>query len=352
MGFSRYRKAWVSVEEMNKHLKYVFDYYEVVYRAKQSTETFKRKAFLEDSLVNFKLTYKKGSVACTYICRKDGIENTQATDGGEAYRILCKYYKVPKVDEKYCGRADDGGLSASPILWHNPKYENTWQEAWAYDLNSAYSYAMLQPIPDTSKPPRVGTIKNGLEIGFEEVLNPKKDNQATMLVPKFSGFSLYVFPLMESPFKKFVENWYNKKCSALPGSYEKNKAKGVLNMSVGQLQNTNPFIRACIVGRCNNLIESLIDEDTLFCNTDCIVSRKPLDLPLGTGCGQWKLENQGRVAYKGANYQWENGEVSYRHIPKSWFPKGWDITKDPLPRTGNIYEFKNKRLEMVKHENV
>lgn len=352
MSFSKHRERYISVEEMNKHLKYVFDYYKVEYRAKRPNETFRRTAFLEDRMVQFKLTYKKGSIACTYICRKDSEEATQALNGGEAFRILSKYYKVPKVDKKYCGRADDGGLSASPLLWQNPKFEGQWLEAWGYDLNSAYSAAMLQPIPDTSVQPKEGKIKEGSEIGFEEVINPNNPN-VTKLVPKFKGFSLYVFPLMESPFKKFVETWYDKKCNSLPGSPERVKAKGVLNFSVGQLQNVNPFIRACIIGRCNNLIEELIDpETTLFCNTDSIVSLKPLDIKIGTGIGEWKLEHQGKVAYKGANYQWDNGDISYRHIPKSWFPEEWDITKDRVPNQGNIYKFNGDKLERVKYEDI
>lgn len=352
MAFNRKREEYVTVEEMNKHLKYVFEYYDVQYRAKSNQETFKRKAFLEDKQVFFKLTYKKGSYACTYICRKDSEEATQGINGGEAFRILSTYYKVPKVDKKFCGRADEGGLSASPLLWYNEKYENQWMDAYCYDLNSAYSAAMLGKMPDTSVPMRSGIIKEGIEIGFEEVLNPKKNNQATMLVPKYKGFSLYIFPLMDSPFDKFVHKWYDKKCNSLPGSKEKVKAKGVLNFSVGQLQNVNPFLRATIIGRCNELIESLIDEDTLFCNTDSIVSRKPLNLDIGPGIGQWKIEHQGKVAYKGYAYQWDSGEISYRHVPKSWFKKDWDITKDPLPKEGNIYQFKNNRLEKIKYENI
>ena len=355
MGFSRRREQYITVDEMNDHLQYVFKYYNVIYRDKLTTETFKRNAFIHDGMVNFKLTYKKGSFACTYICRKDGTEATQQVNGGEAFRILSQYYKVPKMTEEVvgrqvCGRNSEGGMSASPLLWHNPKYENMWLEAYGYDLNSAYSSAMLEPIPDTSKPMKSGIIKEG-EIGFEEIPNPKNQSN-TMLVPKFSGFSLYIFPLMESPFKRFVENWYNKKANSLPGSKEKNKAKGVLNYSVGQLQNVNPFIRATIIGRCNKLIESLIDEDTLFCNTDSIVSRKPLNVKIGNGVGEWKIEHTGKVAYTGANYQWDDGELSFRGIPKTWFPKDWDITKDKCPKAGNLYEFKDKKLRLVKYENI
>lgn len=361
MNFSRHRQRFITVDEMNQHLKYVFEYYEVVFRDKTSSETFKRKAFIHDGLVKFTLTYKKGSYACTYICRKDTAEAAQYCDGGEAFRIMSQYYKVPRMTEEVVGReirgkADNGGLSASPLLWSNPKYEGKWEEAYGYDLNSAYAAAMIQPVPDTSVPPKAKIIGPN-EIGFMEAVNPKNPNR-TMLVPKFSGFALWTFPLMESPFKRFVNNWYKKKSESPPGSKERQKAKDVLNMSVGQLQNVNPFIRATIVGRCNNLIQSLIDDgDTLFCNTDSIVSRKPLpQLVIGTAVGEWKLEKVGKVAYIGNNYQWDLGDgdihVSYRGIPKTWFKKGWDITKDRVPNFGNIYEFKNNRLELVKYENI
>lgn len=347
-NFSRYRERYISVEEMNEHLKYVEKTFEIVYRAKEPGETFKRKAFIEDKQVYFKLSYKKGSFACTYICRKDGQNDDQKVNGGEAFRILSRYYKVPKMPEEICGRAEEGGLSASPILYCNPKFEGTRQKAWGYDLNSAYSAAMLEDMPDTSKPWKAKKIVEGKEIGFEEILNPKNPNK-TMLVPKYKGFSLYVFPLMESPFKRFVEVWYNKKASSIPGSSERAKAKGVLNFSVGQLQNINPFLRAAIIGKCNNLISKLIDEDTLFCNTDSIVSRKPLDLKIGSAIGEWKLEHDGEeVAYIGNNYQWSDGTISYRSIPKAWFPKNWDILTDKLPNNGNVYKFEQMRLRYVK----
>lgn len=346
MKFTRYRKQYVTVEEMNEHLKYVEKTFEIVFRAKEPGERLQRKAFIEDKMVNFQLTYKKGSFACTYICRKDDIEKHQQTDGGEAFRILSKYYKVPRMPEEICGKAAEGGLSASPILYANKKFDGTRNYAYGYDLNSAYSAAMLEDMPDTSKHWRVGKIKEGEEIGFEERLNEKTG--LTMLVPKYKGFSLYVFPLMESPFKKFIEVWYNKKKNSAPGSDERDKAKGILNFSVGYLQKVNPFLRATIIGKCNALIEKLIDDDILFCNTDSIVSLKPLDLKIGQEIGEWKLEHEGEVAYIGNNYQWSDGSVSYRGIPKRWFPKGWDILKDKVPHEGNIYKFENMRLRLVK----
>lgn len=347
-NFYKQRKEYITVTEMNRHLAYVFKYYDVKFRAKKNSEPFNRSAFIEDKLVYFSLTYKYGSIPCTYICRKDGEDIIQAVDGAEAYRILSLYYKVPHVNPKYCGRAAEGGLSASPFLYVNPKFENQWIQAYGYDLNSAYSSAMLQPMPDTTAPMRSGTIKVGEEIGFQEVLNPKMNNKLTMLEPVYQGYSQYIFPLMESPFKQFVKNWYDNKKKAEPDSIEKIKAKGVLNYSIGYLQKYNPFLRATIIGYCNEQVKKLVTEDTLFCNTDSIVSRVPLDLPMGENLGQWKMDHEGLVAYKGANYQWENGDTSFRGIPKSWFPKGWDILRDPLPNSGNVYKFDGKKIVKVK----
>lgn len=330
---------------MNKHLKYVYKYRNIQYRQKLECENFLLNAYIEDSVVIFQLTYKYGKSACTYVCRKDGVHNAQQITGIEAFRILSKYYKVPRMDEKFCGRAADGGLSASPILYYNPKYNATRQYAYGYDMNSAYAAAMLEDMPDTSVPMRSGYIEEGKEIGFKEVLNEKTN--LTTLVPQYKGFSLYIFPLMKTPFTKFVENWYYVKKSCQ--KKEREKAKNVLNYSVGYLQLVNPFLRATIIGKCNEKIKSLIDEDTLFCNTDSIVSLRPLDLKIGTEVGEWKLEHKGYVAYREYSYQWSDGKLSYRAIPKTWFPKEWDILKDDIPANGNTFALIDGQLRRVRY---
>ena len=348
--FQRDNVIHVTVSEMNEHLDYVRkNFYKIIEGKRNPDVPLLRCAYVEDKLVNFELTYRKGSHAATYICRKDSQEETQKIDGMEAFRILNLYYKVPHMPEKYCGRADEGALSASPLVWYNPKHEGTWNYAYAYDMNSAYSYAMLQNMPDTSQPIKAKKIMPGKEIGFREVINDKTNNM--MLIPVYSGFSLYVFPLMESPFKKFVEKWYSEKKNAPKGSFAREKAKNVLNYSVGYLQRVNPFLRAAIVGYCNNLMTSLIDKNTtLMCNTDSIISLKPLPLKIGDEVGEWKLEKEGEFAFKGSNYQWKDGETCFRGIPKSWFKPDFDITKDELPKFGNVYIY--KRGKIVLNENI
>lgn len=352
--FRKLRKKFVSVKEMNEHLKYVFKYYNVQYRKKNNNENMGMKAFIEDKNVYFDLTYKKGSIVCTYVCRKDSIEEDQQIDGMEAHRIMSMYYKVPKLNKKYptlCGSSAEGTVSASPLLWFNPKYNNTEQYAYGYDMNAAYSYAMLQPIPDTSVKSHSGTIIEGKEIGFREYPNPKNPN-ANMLVAVYSGYSMYIFPLMESPFKEFVKRWYERKSNS-KNKIERKKAKCVLNYSIGYLQRINPFIRATIITRCNNLIKSYIDEEnTLFCNTDSIVTKKPLNLKIGKNIGEWKLEHEGYVRYKDYAYQWDDGTISYRRVPKSWFSPDFNLLTDEIPKQGNIYVFKNNRLEAINNENI
>lgn len=345
--FTRDATTYISIDEMNDQLKYVRKTYKLTDGSKNPGDVFGRTAYYEDKHVTFHLTYKKGSKVNTYICYKDSRYTEHRANPMEAYRILCTYYKVPKMNPEICGSVEEGGLSAAPLLWFNPKYEKQWITAYAYDMNSAYANAMLQRMPDTSKRSRSGIIKPGAEIGFRENENPATGRN--MLEAVYKGYARYIFPLMESPFDRFIDRWYTIKRDSPKGSEEREKAKGVLNYSVGWLQRTNPFLRATIVCYCNDTMRKLIDpETTLLCNTDSIVSTVPLDLPIGTNVGEWKLEHNGdKIAYVGNNYQWSDGTTCYRGIPKTWFKRGWDITKDPLPEMGNVVEFKNGRLIYV-----
>lgn len=338
--FSRKRQVYVDAKTMNEHLKYCYKYRQIVEREKAPGETFANKAFVEDKLVYFYLSYKKGSQACTYILRKDGNEDVQKIDGGEAFRILSQYYKVPVFEDKKIL-----AMTSGPYTYSNPKYSGIRVKAIGYDMNSAYAYAMLKDMPDTTVAPHAGVIKKG-EIGFMEV--PKDDDPDQMrLVPKFTGYAYWVFPLMKSPFVEFVNTWYEKK----KHKETKTKAKNVLNYSVGCIRKKNPFLYATILGYAGQLIRDLSDENTLLCNTDSIVSLVPRpDLKLGTELGEWKIEHEGEFAYIGSAYQWNKDLPSWKHVPKAWFKEGFDILTDELPANGNIYEYKNYEIKEVKYD--
>ena len=45
-----------------------------------------------------------------------------------------------------------------------------------------------------------------------------------------------------------------------------------------------------------------------------------------------------------------SGEMTRQHrgVPKTWFKKGWDILKDELPKTGNLYYLDHDKLKVKK----
>ena len=333
--FTSKRIRYVDFNTINKHLKFCSGHREFHYREKRSDEFFELKAFMVDRLRYFELSYKYAGEACTYIFDKANgdTEDHQQITGLQAYNVLNRYTRINRVIEK----KEDAPFSAIPILWYNKKYEGKRVEAICYDMNSAYSYAMLQPMPDTSVPPKAKYIENG-EIGFD-----LSGNRQT------SGYSMYVFNLMDSPFKRFVETYYKKKTTAKTKA-DKRRAKEYLNFCVGYLQHRDPYTRAQIVGLANDRIISLIDENTLYCNTDSIVCLKEReDLELGDGIGQWKVEHKGQFAFIGYNYQWNFDIPSIRGKPKTDFYEGWDILKDKLPECGNAFKYNEitERIEYV-----
>lgn len=361
MSFSRKKIVYVNIDTMQEHLDYCYNYKKIIIGKKPEGTTFKMNAYVEDGMVNFQLTYKRGSQVTTYICRKDGEDQNQWTDGGEAYRILSMYYDVPdlreneqlKKDLDYNEDDKKFEVSASALMYKNDKYENTNIEyAIGYDLNSSYSYAMLKPMPNTSVRPKIWCLAKKGFIGFnEKVITEHGCTKRELVVVQEGKMAHWMFPIMESPFEKFVKHWYNKKKNAKTKE-EKGKAKGILNYSVGYLQKVNPFLRATILYYANQEIKKLMDDNTLYCNTDSIVSLVKKDLKVGSEIGEFKIEHEGRFAFVGFNYQWNYDKPSYRRVPKTWFKEGWDILKDPIPNGGNVVRFNREtyKLEDINYE--
>ena len=336
--FFRIKEDFIDIKSFNNHLQTLKKYnYHIYDEDWEYGKSLYYKAYLDIRIKQIKLTYKfAGNIICVHT-NLDGSVDEQQITGLEAYRTMSQYYKVPKFDN-----IDKIG-SASPFLWYNPKFNCTRNEAICYDLNSAYAWGMLQPMPDTSVKPRSGTIKKG-EIGFIELPNDIGQMHLTAI---FKGYCTTIFPLMPSPFQKFVEKWYDKKKKSKTHR-EYMKAKNYLVFSVGYLQRTNPYLRSAIITYCNDYIKSLINEDyTLFCNTDSIVSLKEIpELKIGDNVGEWKVEHKGQVAYVDFSYQWNNDLPVYRGVPKSWFPKNWDILKHEIPHYGNKYYFDEKEIKI------
>lgn len=315
--FKRNRIKKITGEEFADRLLYCRDHRKVYYGPKGTIPFRLTNAFLEVKEVTLSLTYRdEMGVPCTYTMRADDAPIAGACTGLEAYRILCKYYKVPDLRKhpklkSWCGGAREGNASASPIQYSNAAYNGTRNYAYGYDINSAYSWAMLQPMPDTTKPEYNALITEG-HIGFK-VVQDSDGGRSTVAVKQ--GYASVVFPLVESPFKRFVHTWYERKRRAKPGSEERNRAKSVLNYVVGYLQKVNPFYRTAIITYCNERIKSLIDDNTLSCNTDSIVSLTPRpELTISDNIGDFKVEHEGYYAYIGTSYQWTGDRAHIRGV--------------------------------------
>lgn len=326
----------------------------IIFRHKIESDALGMNAFLEEGQRFLYITTRFNGKIATYVFDLATGSKEEASrkcsKGMRAYMALKKYLGegnrflhciVKPTDFNEDGK-NTKPFATSPFLYYNEKYNNGEHFAYGYDMNSAYAYAMLGDIPDTRgiKTVNLFYYNKGIvaddEIGFDS---------SGELVPT-GEYALFRFKRVPSPFKPFVDHFYTLKKNALTKAQRK-EAKDMLNLAVGYFQRTNPFIRATIVSRANNIIRSLMDENTIHCNTDSIVSlveRK--DLPLGDGLGQWKIEHVGMFKYKEMVYQWGNDVPTYRGVTKKWFPENYNILTDPLPVPSNdfIYDYENDKI--------
>lgn len=261
------------------------------------------------------------------------LKNKWTMTGSKAFAMGQACWRAPDLTQKaWCKslRTREGrfAFGKGNFLYGNPKFEGRWNECWGYDLNSAFTSAMRNPMPDTSKTPKIDCKVGKGEIGFTV-------DDGHLEVVETGRRALWVFAEMESPFAKFIERFYSKKEKA-KNRWERNYYKRVLNLYVGYLQLVNPFLRTAILHYAEKAIKSVMDADTVVCNTDSIVSLRPReDLEIGTGLGQFKFEHHGLFAYIGrtaAKSQWRQDELGNDRITlpgtlKAGRPEGFDLLK-------------------------
>ena len=309
---------------------------------------------LKETKLFFTTKYYEGK-PCTYVFDLNKKESF-ACSGLRCFTEFSKAYKLPKassyenqeLNRWFNEERGTYACSATPIIGFNPKYENMIiKDCWEYDINSAYSSAMFNKMPDLYHPlfSEDHKIKEGY-IGF--YLN----DHLTMV--EAGGYADVSFPLIETPekLKEFCKKWYNIKKSSTGVARE--TAKAMLNLPIGYTQRFNPFLRSYIVHRCNSKIFEIIDKDSLFWNTDAIFSkRRRTDLPIGDEIGQFKEIHYKMVRYIGNVYQLDNEIPVYRGIPKHWFKvfesehgRPFDLFLDDLPKKANIYDWDWDKLEL------
>ena len=108
------------------------------------------------------------------------------------------------------------------------------------------------------------------------------------------------------------------------------KAKTIINAAIGCLQYHNPYLRSYIVSTCNYFIQNLIDsETTVICNTDSIVSTKPLELTVGSEIGEFSLDE------------------GYITINKNNYISDWKTSQRGINNNTLLYKFEDGRLSKL-----
>ena len=358
--FKRKIIKYVGYSEINDILEYAKEYCGLVFRSPEDNEAVRGQCFISDRMTEFHVTLKYNSVRPTeYVFRKDGEDPIQTISGVDAYIELARDFHRITGDKIPVFEDPQQFGSAHAILRYRTAAEGIRAPAISYDENSAYAYAMCQDMPDTRELIDRKRKPKPYEMGFiniEDYFPDRKEwtgnpGVALQLVePEDDCIADFIFYRMQSPFESFAHRHYSRKRDSTDPVVRK-RSKEMLNYSVGYLQRVNPFLRAAIIGHANRKIEKLIDKDTIYCNTDSIVSAQPRpDLPLGIQLGQFKVEHEGLFAFRGFNYQWDFQKPAYRGIPKSWFKEGWDILKDMPPHFGNIYRFNRMEIKIEKEQ--
>ena len=230
--------------------------------------------------------------------------------------------------------------TAKGFTYIDEYYADKELKCWSYDVSSSYAFAMLNPMPDTTKEPRYNDRVRKNEIGFY------KEGTAT---DEPGVYADIIFPLMDSPFKDYVMNYYHKKEKATEenNKLERDKWKAFLNIPTGLLQKYNIFLRNAIVYYSNQYIKKFFDDNTIYCNTDSIVSLTPRpDIPIGNDIGQFKSEHNGEsFKYKQEGiYQWSK-ECHYKGVT------GENITDiDDISDWRDNFEYKLEGELLVKNE--
>ena len=309
--------------------------------------------------------YFKYGTPCTYIFDLNG-EDIFSQSGLDCFKEFSKAYKIPKAKEynndslnRWLNEESNKYVcSASPILGYNKKYEKQeLKDCYEYDLNSAYAATIMEKIPDLWNPtfatyPDMVKVNKG-EIGF--MLN----DMLTMVEP--GNKADVKFKLIDTPdkLKAFLKKWYGIKKTST--GLEKLKAKAMLNLPIGYCQRYNPFLRSYVVNTCNKVIKSLMDDETLFWNTDAIftLNRRP-ELELGLEIGQFKEVKCDTLKYIGNVYQINDEDPTYRGISKAWFKafekeygRKYDLLQDFDKKISriNYYDFDWEAMKLEVKDN-
>lgn len=322
----------------------------VYFRKRESGEDIKQDCFIEETLTKIKITFKPALKAKTFIFDKDEEYQIQCNPK-DAVSAMSRSFKIQRT-KKIMNISPKHIESALPLLYKNKKYDGKAVYAYEYDLKEAYGQMLKLPLPDLYTYRSDAKINKG-EVGFYAVGEHLK---CTFEEGKVCQ---YVFKLMESPYIRWV-NRIEKLVSKATTKEQKLELKSRYRFAIGDLQNLNPFWRCIIVERCNQLVKSYMDENTVYCNTDSIVSTvRRLDIENDKEF-TWSLKRSYQLFkwQKGKmNYQWNDEIPCYKGPSKryiEWYNKThdipWNILTDSVPKVMSTLWLLNKEeLKLVKN---
>lgn len=344
-----------TVDEMNEILREAQEMCANIYYNKfdSRNDTMKWNAYIEDDDYKIKLTYKPFKNAITYIFDKDGKYQIQI-EPKNCVSQMSRAYKIERTKEIL--NIDPIDIPAAiPFYYKNMKYDGKAVNAYEYDLSQAYAQMLKLPLPITSSMKRNAKLNKSTQIGFLCI------NKDLLLIENNYDIECdYVFDTMQSPYIKWIDRLFER-CDKATDNNAKTEVKSIYRFAVGDLQNINPFWRATIVGRCNELVKSYMNEDTIYCNTDSIVSTtRRLDLEADTQF-KWKLKRVNEVfkwQLGKKNYQWNDETPTMRGPLKRYIEyynkthdKNWDILADTIP--DNLeHQYKLNRETLQIEENT
>lgn len=271
-----------SKEEFEKQLKIVNNCgFEFIF-AKYKNQPIVNRCYVDISETKCKLTYKLIKKR-TFVFDLDGNQLSEQTvinacsqlakahkyeDVEEVLGI--KYDKKKAVDGKPKGYRESIG-SATPFKYYNKNYYNKDVKAYEYDLSSAYLQVLAKLRLPKLNTLRCNTFIGPNQVGFFQVNATRTGNKLGFSY-KQGTYAQWVFDLTDdAPYAAWATKTLAK-LSTMSKGIEKDKIKNVPRYAVGQMQNHNPFIRCLVVDTCTKLIKSLMDENTIYSNTDSIVS--------------------------------------------------------------------------------
>lgn len=318
-NYCKIKQVPVNLEQMKEILAYVKEYFNYSYSKPPTDKRIKAEVYIDDCPKNLKVTgrYINSVKLTTYIFSKDGLEAELEPSVSETYREMVKktedYHDLLKEDSYM------NNFTSSPLLFSDYRYFYKTQEVICYDTNLTYFYLLGQDFPDTRQPRGRGIVRPR-EIGFRisgRVVQGNDGTQRSQLILVNPGdYADFRYPKRPSPFKRYID-YKLKQLELVKDKEERSKVKSSINKSVGNLQHHNPIWRAWIVESGNKRIKSLMDKNTIYANTDCVVSLVPRpDIPVSDKIGEFKIEHQGKCTIDGMTITWEDGTDNRRGAPK------------------------------------